>query len=272
MRFKKVQIDDGGGNVVYRYQQYYKGILVEGAMYVLHTKKGNIELAHGDIIEGLNFNLEKIIREEDALNIALKAVNAEKFAWEDEILEKDLKESTGDSLATYYPKGELVITKIPFVKELSKDNFRLAFQFDIETKIPDDCRSVWIDAFTGEVINNISKAHDASGYGWTYYNGWQYFTTFYRGFWHYDYILRDKTRGDIRTRWTGSYNDIDDNDNWWDYASERPAVQAHWSIQQAWQYYKNVWNVTGLDDNKDIWVWVDWPFLNPNAQIFSKNW
>ena len=98
MRFKKVQIDDGKGNVVYRYQQFYKGVPVEGAMYVLHTKDGKIEIAHGDIIEDLDFNVEKVIREEDALNIALKDVNAEKFAWEDEMMEKDLKEITGDTV------------------------------------------------------------------------------------------------------------------------------------------------------------------------------
>jgi len=33
----------------------------------------------------------------------------------------------------------------------------LAFQFDIKTKIPDDYRSVWIDAFSGEVINNFQR-------------------------------------------------------------------------------------------------------------------
>jgi len=266
MNLKKIQIDDGDGNIVYRYQQYYKGIIVEGAMYVLHTKKGNIELAHGDIIEGLNFNVEKIIREEDALNIALKAVNAEKFAWEDEILEKDLREDTEDSSATYYPKGRLVITKLPFVKELSKDNFRLAFQFDIKTKIPDDYRSVWIDAFSGDVINNISKEEASSGYGWTYYNGWKYFTTRWRGWPFKYYYLRDKTRGDIFTRWHGDNSKITDKDNYWDYQSERQAVGAHWGVQRAWQYYKDVWNVTGLGNNKDIHVWVDRVYPEPNAE------
>ncbi len=66
---------------------------------------------------------------------------------------------------------------------------------------------------------------------------------------------------------TWSY--IDDNDNYWDYQSERQAVGAHWGVQRAWQYYKTVWNKTGLDDNKDIRVWVDKVYSYPNAQYID---
>lgn len=146
----------------------------------------------------------------------------------------------------------------------------MAFQFDIITKIPDDFRSVWIDAFTGDIINNISKGKASSSYGWTYYNHWKYFTTRWRGWpWSYHY-LRDKTRGDINTYWYPYIGvNITDDDNRWDYESEKPVVQAHWSIQRAWQYYRNVWAVTGLDDNKDIIVFNN--RTNEKKMFFNNN-
>jgi len=40
----------------YRYQQKYKGIPIEGAVYLMHERAGKVELSNGQLVSGLNIN------------------------------------------------------------------------------------------------------------------------------------------------------------------------------------------------------------------------
>ena len=66
-----------------RFQQYYKGIKVENAQYLLHGKGDNIEYINGDFQDINIKNIEPVINEQQALQKALKYAGAEKYNWED---------------------------------------------------------------------------------------------------------------------------------------------------------------------------------------------
>ena len=93
-----------------RYQQYYKGVKVEGAEYLAHGKSGNIETINGNYQDISIPSIAPSLTEQQALSKALSFVKAAKYKWEDPAMEKFLKENTKNPNATYYPKGELVIT------------------------------------------------------------------------------------------------------------------------------------------------------------------
>ena len=110
LRLKSEKVDDLGVTRK-RFQQYYKGVIVENAQYLLHGKNGNIDYINGSFqIIDLQ-SVEPVLNEQQALRKALEYVGAEKYNWEDPDREKFIKQHANNPNATYYPKGELVIAK-----------------------------------------------------------------------------------------------------------------------------------------------------------------
>ena len=48
---------DNIGQTHHRYKQYYKGIKLADVEFILHEKNGNIIIANGNLIHGLNLNV-----------------------------------------------------------------------------------------------------------------------------------------------------------------------------------------------------------------------
>ena len=159
------------GETHYRYNQYYKGIEVVGAQYILHEKSGYIRAANGMLVNNLNLNVNPKLSEQSALNAALQEVNAKKYMWENSSNEIFLKKEQKDQDATFFPKGELAITSGS--NELNSENCKLVYRFDIYAQEPLGRYYVDVDANTGEVVTRISRIHksDVSGSGTSLYNG-----------------------------------------------------------------------------------------------------
>lgn len=163
------ELTDEMGIVHKKFQQFYKGIKVENAEYLVHGKNGIIETINGDFQQVKNVSVSPSINEQQALGEALNLVNAKKYKWEDEAFEKFIKQRVNKPLATYYPKGELVIAK-DYLK--GGKNYRLAWKFTISSLIPDNEQWIYIDAVSGEVIGNTPLILDVntSGTAQTKYN------------------------------------------------------------------------------------------------------
>ena len=99
-------ITDDKGRSETRYQQYYKGYLVEGSSLSLHADKGVVLAAGGNLVKNLNVDIENPISEATALTAALSYLNASEYYWQDSLLENGYKELSENSNATYYPKRE----------------------------------------------------------------------------------------------------------------------------------------------------------------------
>ncbi len=149
---------DDIGFTHYSYQQYYKGILVEGGQYLLHEKNGKLVSANGNFYSDLNLLSSTKISSDAAIDFAKKYMGAKKYMWEIPEEEAFLKKEKNDSKATFYPKPKLVIEAKN--GQYNQGNFRLCFKLTIAASDPYQIYDYYIDANTGEFINKISLIND----------------------------------------------------------------------------------------------------------------
>lgn len=240
------------------YQQYYKGIKVENAEYLIHGKNGSIETINGDFQD---LNISSVIAsvtEQQALAMAFTFANAKKYKWEDANMEKLIKQNTNDPNATYYPKGELVITK-----DLLKggNNLRLAWKFTISSLVPNNEQLIYVDALTNDIIRETPLIYDVNTpcTAQTRYSGTLGITgdSFAGGF-----RLRENRNGvDVQTlnlQNSSIYaNAIDfantntnfTNGNWATFNQNQAALDAHWGAENVLDYWRVVHNRNSIDGN-----------------------
>jgi len=269
--------DDEYGYSHNRYQQYYKGIKVEGAEYSEHFKNEcRLEVAHGKIVENLGINANPSLGEREALEAALEEIGAERYAWQDLDWERSIKEDLGDRNATYYPSGELVIGHV-IGKEYTRGNYRLAWIFEVTAISPRSVNEVYVDAHTGGILK-IGPVGMNNGPAITLYNGTQTIDTQWRGGFHYNHRLKTNNNNrDIHTkygsfgnRWKWANNVTDGDDNWGN--DDGLATSAHWAVSMAWDYFDDIHNREGMDGSgADIRVWADSDVNNNARWILNGN-
>lgn len=243
-----------------RYDQYYRGIKVDNTQYLVHGRNGMIETMNGDFQDVHLSSVRPSLTEKQALGKALAYVNAKKYKWQDEGTEKYIKQQTKNPQASYYPQGELVISK-DYIKE--KSPLRLAWKFNISSMVPHDEQWVYIDAQTGEAMGAVSRILHANVNckADTYYNGTNIDIigdSFGGG-----YRLRETRHGvDIVTlnlqntsyNFGGAVDFVNNNtyftdgawSTWW---QDRQATDAHWAAEKTLDYWVSVHNRNSIDDN-----------------------
>ncbi len=247
------------GDVHYDFQQYHHGIPVVGAVYVVHEHAGKAESGNGRIISGINVSTIPQVSEAAALQAALQAFGASKYQWEVPGMEAWLKSIKEDTTATFYPKGKLVI----FNPLLDKNpaNFRLAWEFLINSNTPFDSREYYVDAITGAVLRQFPRITSTSAVGsaTTVYSGVRTIVTDYIGFLNKTYRLIDNSRGaGIQTWNLRDYNEnqldsavnFTDADNIWNNVNadqDEYATDVHWGMAMTYDYFKNVHAHRGMD-------------------------
>ncbi len=214
------------------YQQYYKGIKIEGAIYKVHIKDGQTQLLSGhyfDIFTDLDINPK--IGEFQALANAYQHAKVQTSAnWYD------------------IPKAELVILADPQGKELP----HLAYKFNIYSMDPLYRAYVFIDAQNGEFLTEhpIIHTHDVNAGGQSLYNGPVNFTADFTG---NQYRLRQSRLGggvetyDLNNG--SSYSRATDiTSSSPNFTSDRTGVQAHWGAEQTYLYFKEYFNRNSYDN------------------------
>lgn len=161
---------NNGGNH-YKYNQSYKGIEILGAQFILHEMDGAVWYANGHIIHDLDIDVNPVITKEQAFQLALNNMNSTKYMWESKGEELALKRDLNDPNATYLPQGELKLSST--TSELTTENIKLVYRFDIYSLEPLSRYWVDVDAKTGEIVGKISRIHedDVPGTGQSLYNG-----------------------------------------------------------------------------------------------------
>ncbi len=269
------------GFTSYQYRQYYRGIKISGGGYRLHVNKEGITYsAHGKLLTGLREDVSPIFSESSALQIALSHVNAPPYLWEDPEEEKRLKERTGDSNATHYPKGELVFVKKPGVKEFAIANFEFTWQFDIYDKAMVKAQTVFVDAKNGRVVNTLLLVYSCdNGTGTTtwYGSGKDLHTA--KNLLS-EYYLKDDCAGEPLVH-TFNYNNGANDEYWdpnntWTSSDDQSGVTTHWCIHKTLDYYnarhgRKSWNP---DPNDPYWIDIynnyD-DFIDPNGNPYGAN-
>ncbi|WP_426493679.1 M4 family metalopeptidase thermolysin [Leptospira interrogans serovar Grippotyphosa] len=148
---KLVRSNESNGQVLDRFQQYYKGIKVENKIYTVVSKDNRIEFMGGDF-SGIeqDLNITPNLSKEDALSKALVHFGAKKYLWESPEREDRLRSIKGDSKATYFPKGELIV--YDRAESNLKNEYRLTYKFGISSLEPPSSKYVYVDARSGEIL------------------------------------------------------------------------------------------------------------------------
>ncbi|MBI1783354.1 MAG: hypothetical protein HYR66_18620 [Sphingobacteriales bacterium] len=240
-----------------RYQQYYKGIMVENAEYLVHGKNGTIDIMNGDFPEVSNAPIAAKLFEAEALLKALAFVKAQKYKWEDSAYENFIKNRLNDKNASYYPKGELLITK-DYLQ--GSKLFKLAWKFSISSAVPDNEQLIYVDANNGTILNNIPQILDVNTpvNAQTRYSGNLAITgdTYAGG------IRLNETRNGVNIHTWNANNqpnyaaaiEFNNNNanftaaNWPAFAQDQPALDAHWGAEMVLDYWRVVHNRNSLNN------------------------
>lgn len=230
----------------YKYRQYYQGYEVEHTDLFLHYHSGLWVGANALVAQKLTLETENPISEESALATVLSYVNATEYAWENQTMENELKEETGDTTATHFPVGTLLLHH-EYGKPISNQYYHFAWRFEIYTAEPMGHFYVYVDANTGNILSQhslILSCNDKPGTGSTLYNGTQNITVNKRIF---DFTLEECGNRKIHTKWGWGANPdvIDNNGNYG--ANDIDATSAHWAAEKTWDYYKSIHNRSGTN-------------------------
>ncbi len=276
-RLQKSEVDELGMTHQH-YQQYFRGIKVEGGVYSAHGKNDDIEVVNGDFADINLSTVNPTKSEKDALKAALNFINAKKYAWEDKASEKMYRELMNDPNATQFPKGDLVIVKA----QNSNQNWVLAWSFTISSLEPYDAQLIFVDASTGSIANKITLICESNSPGTaeTRYSGTRSFTTdsFTSG--NSAYRLRESRNGvsiqtmnmQRTTNWANAIDFIDFDNNWTaaehnNAFKDQVGMDTHWAVEKILDYWKNVHNRNSLDNN-GLPVWSGVHFGNNIVNAF----
>ncbi len=257
----------------YRYQQSYKGIPIEGAIYLLHEKDALVHHANGRLVRALNLNTNPTIDETTALQAALAEVEGERYAWQEMPYEARIKAQKKSPSATYYPKGKLLIFNPDFDGQAA--DYRLAYQFDVYSLRPLSRQKVYIDASTGDVLAATEQIHQcnevpATGAG-NHAGAVSFLACYDNGL----YILKNNSGGGIQVFNSNSTNNhtfqnsIADTDNF--FGNQQAATDVFWASQKTYEYYLTTFGRNSIDDaNMPVHSWVN--FVNNYGGSSNAYW
>lgn len=247
---------DRDGQTHYRYQQTWNGYPVDAAVLIAHTSNDKVYSINGNVYQNFTTGSSESVSENDALLSAMSHVGAETYKWESPAEEEHYKWEQNDPSKTYFPTGTLVLVSDDY--SFRPESFRLAWKFDIYASEPVSRDWIYVDALTGEVIqeNKILVDADEAGTAETQYSGDQ---TIIADSFGGGYRLHDGSRGDgVRTYDLNTSTthadavDFVDDDNYWDTYNpelDEYATDAHYGAEMTYDYYWLIHGRNSIDDD-----------------------
>jgi bacillolysin len=236
-----------------RYKEYFNGYPVEGTTLIAHSKNGIVVSINGDYIQEVQA-ASVALTEQQALQSALKKVNARVYQWQDEKATALARVAHNDPSFTYYPKGELVIIHKSKADQ-SPASYRLAYKFNVYAASPLYRANVFVDASTGEILDeqNLICTTDAVGTAVTRYSGTVPMTSDNYG--TSQYRLRETGRGNgietynLKNATTYTNTDFTNTSSaWTTTGNDQAATDAHWGAEVTYDYYKKTFNRNSIDN------------------------
>jgi bacillolysin len=238
-----------------RYQQFFGRFQVEFAEVILHQKDNRTLLLTGMYFPDMDVDTNVALTQHEALQTALALFPGSKFQWEIPAEEQQLKLITGNKNSTYRPKGSLVVFSANMADLKS---FRLAYKFDIFAYEPHSRKHVYIDAITGEILDQTEQicSIDRVGVGHTKYSGSHEIMcdSVAPGY----FRLAESGRGggivtlNARVIGTGdTLRDFTNPDNNWDLKNEfqdEVAIDVHWASEKTYDYYMSKFGHNSYDN------------------------
>lgn len=235
-----------------RYQQYYKGVPVEGGEIILHLYQGELRTANGELVKNLSLDVSPTISKADAINAAKEHMGADVYMWEEE--DKHALSHVED----FKPKPELFIASPAFNNQGS--SYGLTWKMDLFAAEPMDRQWVYVNANTGKIALSLSRIHHASDTGTarTKYYGIQQIVTdsVNANQWR---LVDNITGGGIETLDLNQGNrsslnaavDFTDSNNYWDNFNaqyDEVATDAHFGTNSTYHYFLDQHGRNSYDD------------------------
>lgn len=219
-----------------RYQQYYKGLKVDGAHYTFEYKNELMLKAHGNYVPIEDLNIIPKLTIDDVKNIYAS----------------DLNININD---TIFSSAELLIKEIP-----EKEWTGLVYKVFLATPSLLTADIAYIDAQTGETLcKEVSFLNYSTGTLYTIYHGIKIgITDWYANIGRFR--LYDSTRGyGIHTQYfngTSNYEITSDNTIWTasdiQFTNGRMALDVHWTMEQIYDALMNSYGQNGYDGSGGI--------------------
>ena len=233
-------VSDDMGYIHYRYQQTYKGIDVENAVYCVHEYNGMIVSANGKIVSGLSLSEVPLITDSKLLEMADIQMASNKM---------DLK-------------------NISLVFTLRNDESKNSFKnYILSYKISTEDETLYYDAETGDLIkcymNVFNSDNCYNGTVNSLYNGTRTIKTKKSML---QYFLIDECRGNgIGTTYENNYLKTYDN-NWNNDIRFVSAATGHWAAEMTFDYFLQKHNRVSYDGNSSsFYVNIGYPGNQNNA-------
>jgi Zn-dependent metalloprotease len=139
----------------FMYQQYYRGVKVDGGQILIHVKDGIVNSVNGSVAPLSTFSILPVLKKEEAYGAAKKAMALARLS------------------ETKYPVTLVIAT--------AGQQYVLAYKTQIDGTAPNRAivmTEVYIDAVTGKTLktNNLIANVDVTGSGNTLYSGTKTFT------------------------------------------------------------------------------------------------
>lgn len=253
----------------YYYQQTYKGLRVEAAVFKEHADVTNEYLiyAHGMLAPGMDADPTPTADEGEAMGQILAYYSDNIFAWMDDDWEAQIKEDMDDASATHYPEGELLwaldtYADLPYV--IPAERYALAWKFDVFSVTPYFHRSILVDAHTGAILRE-DDLDCANGTGLTYFHGTQPIDTRWTGsinkyiLWADDNGRNINTRQDYNIGLWGLATNYNNPDTSWG-SGDLEGTSTHWFASESWDFFASApynLDVFNAFDQEELRVWAD---------------
>jgi bacillolysin len=229
-----------------RYQQTYKGLPVEAAVWKEHVKDGYLVFANGMLATNMQGNPTPVAPEPEALSQIQLGYPQNIFAWMVDEMEAQIQADLGDSAATNYPQGQLLwaLDNYAHMSYIIPGNrYRLAWRFELESLYPAFYKAIFVDATTGQVFREDDlDVHN--GYGQTWYHGTQPIDTKWAGsitkniLWANDNGRNIHTKkGTVPDAW-GLCPNYKNADSLWG-GSDLEGTSVHWFASESWDYFQS---------------------------------
>lgn len=247
-------ITDEQGVTHVHYNHFIDSILVLGSNVVGHFQNNVLKEINGNLRKFENAT-SPIVDKVAALEIAKTHSKATSFKWEFPEEEALLKVWKEDSLATYFPKGTLVLCP----KDLDfKNSYALCYSFEINSDAPLYRRNIYVHCESGEVWAEEDLIHETNvtATANTRYRGKQTITTDSMG--PGQFRLRETNRGNGIETYNmkkgtnyGAATDFTDTDNYWNNYNtnlDEIATDAHFGAEKTYDFYKTYFNRNSYDN------------------------
>ncbi|HZH89389.1 MAG TPA: M4 family metallopeptidase [Pyrinomonadaceae bacterium] len=224
LNVKRVEADDQEKTHT-RFEQTHKGVPVFGGEAIVHLNSDESVFAvTDDLIESVQVDTEPYRTTDEAVRVAVSDLGCESCLTAPPAVDMQILRREGNDYLTYR------------VQLRREDGTH-------ETSMP----VYFVDAKTGNVVWEYNNLQTATGV--SLYSGSVTINTYYKS---PSYYLEDISRkiGTFDNRnTTGSTYRFTDADNYWDSASQKAGVDAHFGAAKVYDYFYNTHGRRGIDGN-----------------------